>query len=57
MKRFLSAAMPPQRIDIHDGECAITLFGNDDAQRPAVIVDQVVGIKEFLPRAASSARD
>ncbi len=38
----MTDSMPPQRVDVHDGERTVTLFGHNHSPRLAIIVDQIV---------------
>jgi hypothetical protein len=49
VEQLIRASIPPQRVNVDDGESTIALFRHNYAQRPPPVVDKVVGIEQLLP--------
>ena len=39
----------PECVNVNDGECAVALLGYQDAQRLALVMNEIVRVKERLP--------
>jgi hypothetical protein len=49
MERLFRGPIAPQCVNVNYCECAIALIGHRDAQRLALVVDEIVRLKERLP--------
>jgi hypothetical protein len=49
MERLFRDPIAPQCVNVNYGECAIALLGNCNAQRLALVVNEIVRLKERLP--------
>lgn len=49
MERLFRGPIAPQCVNVNYGECAIALLGYCDAQRLALVVNEIVRLKERLP--------
>ena len=49
MEQLVRRPIAPQCVDVNDSECAIALLGYCDAQRLALVVNEIVRVKKRLP--------
>jgi hypothetical protein len=49
MERLFRDPIAPQCVNVNYGECAVALLGYCDAQRLALVVNEIVPLEERLP--------